>query len=296
MSLKQRAWFHGPGRLVAFGVNGVISLLFGVALFFNSGMAHATLIMRLRRFALISGALLLAFAFNVKGWRAVLFSRRRGSEPRLDNTARLNGCCPRGAVRLHGHTDNQLARSAPQLLAALSARLLVAHVMARRRRLAASSSALHRDRQPMCLRIDDIGFRQFAALETRDLRHEAIASACGASMPVDSVSFTFEPSVASRVVRPSAVSDDHHRLGGDDGHAFWRCHDVAHRVASPLHLFSASRPATTPISKAASATTAASAATEASSTAPTTSATIAAPVRARHHLREATEAHHSVAC
>ncbi len=74
MSLKQRA----RGSMVQgdwlLGVNGVVSLLFGVALFFNSGMAHATLIAWLGVFALVSGVLLLAFAFNVKGWRAVLGS------------------------------------------------------------------------------------------------------------------------------------------------------------------------------------------------------------------------------
>lgn len=56
------------------GLNGAISLLFGVVLFFNTAMTPATLIMMLGGFALISGVLLLAFAFNVKGWRQVLGS------------------------------------------------------------------------------------------------------------------------------------------------------------------------------------------------------------------------------
>ena len=56
------------------GLNGVVSLLFGLALFTNTGMAHATLILWLGVFALVSGLLLLAFAFNVKGWRSVLGS------------------------------------------------------------------------------------------------------------------------------------------------------------------------------------------------------------------------------
>ncbi|MCC6989039.1 MAG: DUF308 domain-containing protein [Acidobacteria bacterium] len=56
------------------GLNGAISLLFGVVLFFNTAMAPATLIMMLGGFALISGVLLLAFAINVKGWRQVLGS------------------------------------------------------------------------------------------------------------------------------------------------------------------------------------------------------------------------------
>ncbi len=56
------------------GLNGAISLRFGIVLFFNTAMSAATLLMLLAAFALISGALLLAFAFNVKGWRAVLGS------------------------------------------------------------------------------------------------------------------------------------------------------------------------------------------------------------------------------
>ena len=56
------------------GLNGAVSLLFGAALFTNTGMEHATLIVWLGAFALVSGFLLLAFALNVKGWRSVLGS------------------------------------------------------------------------------------------------------------------------------------------------------------------------------------------------------------------------------
>jgi len=56
------------------GLNGAISLLFGIVLFFDTTIAPATLIVMLGVFAVVSGALLLAFAFNVKGWRAVLGS------------------------------------------------------------------------------------------------------------------------------------------------------------------------------------------------------------------------------
>lgn len=56
------------------GLNGAISLLFGVVMLFNSAMAPGRLIMMLGGFALVSGILLLAFAFNVKGWRQVLGS------------------------------------------------------------------------------------------------------------------------------------------------------------------------------------------------------------------------------
>lgn len=56
------------------GINGAISLLFGLMLFLDTGMAHATLITWLGAFALVSGILLLAFAINVKSWRAVLGS------------------------------------------------------------------------------------------------------------------------------------------------------------------------------------------------------------------------------
>jgi uncharacterized membrane protein HdeD (DUF308 family) len=56
------------------GVNGAISLLFGVLLFADTTIAPATLIMLLGAFALISGGLLLAFALNVRSWRQVLGS------------------------------------------------------------------------------------------------------------------------------------------------------------------------------------------------------------------------------
>lgn len=74
MTLKQRA----RGSMVRgdwlLAVNGALSLVFGVVLFINSGMAHTTLITWLGVFALVSGILLVAFALNVKGWRAVLGS------------------------------------------------------------------------------------------------------------------------------------------------------------------------------------------------------------------------------
>jgi uncharacterized membrane protein HdeD (DUF308 family) len=54
------------------GVNGAISLLFGIVLFFDTSIAQAALITMLGAFAVVSGVLLLAFAVNVKGWRAVL--------------------------------------------------------------------------------------------------------------------------------------------------------------------------------------------------------------------------------
>jgi uncharacterized membrane protein HdeD (DUF308 family) len=55
-------------------INGVFSLVFGLVLIFNTTVTSATLIMLVGAFALVSGALLLAFAFNVRGWRAVLGS------------------------------------------------------------------------------------------------------------------------------------------------------------------------------------------------------------------------------
>jgi uncharacterized membrane protein HdeD (DUF308 family) len=54
------------------GINGAISLLFGIALFADTTVAPATLILLLGGFAIASGLLLLAFAVNVKGWQAVL--------------------------------------------------------------------------------------------------------------------------------------------------------------------------------------------------------------------------------
>ena len=53
------------------GINGAISLVFGAFLLANSAMALSTLITLLGAFALVSGILLLAFAFNVKGWGGV---------------------------------------------------------------------------------------------------------------------------------------------------------------------------------------------------------------------------------
>lgn len=74
MGLKQKA----RGTMVQgdwlLGVNGAISLLVGIGLIFNTAISSATLIMVLGAFALVSGVLLLAFALNVKGWRAVLGS------------------------------------------------------------------------------------------------------------------------------------------------------------------------------------------------------------------------------
>jgi uncharacterized membrane protein HdeD (DUF308 family) len=54
------------------GTNGAVSLLFGIVLFLDTTIAASTLIMLLGAFALVSGVLLLAFAFNVRGWRAVI--------------------------------------------------------------------------------------------------------------------------------------------------------------------------------------------------------------------------------
>ncbi|HUR33136.1 MAG TPA: DUF308 domain-containing protein [Vicinamibacterales bacterium] len=56
------------------GMNGVVSVIFGVILFIDTTVAPGTLITMLGAFAVVSGALLLAFALNVKGWRAVLGS------------------------------------------------------------------------------------------------------------------------------------------------------------------------------------------------------------------------------
>jgi uncharacterized membrane protein HdeD (DUF308 family) len=61
------------------GLSGVVSLLFGVVFWAGSELAPATfttsmLITMVGGFALLSGVLLLAFAFNVKGWRSVLGS------------------------------------------------------------------------------------------------------------------------------------------------------------------------------------------------------------------------------
>jgi len=74
LSLKSKA----RGAMVQgdwlLGINGAISLVVGVGLLFNSAISAAALMNVLGGFALISGVLLLAFALNVKGWRAVLGS------------------------------------------------------------------------------------------------------------------------------------------------------------------------------------------------------------------------------
>jgi len=59
-------------RLLA--VNGMVSLLFGVVLLFDTTIGSGLLMMLLGAFALISGMLLLAFAINIKTWRGVLGS------------------------------------------------------------------------------------------------------------------------------------------------------------------------------------------------------------------------------
>ena len=56
------------------GLNGVVSLLFGAVLLFDTTIGTNVLMMMLGTFAVVSGALLLAFAINVKGWRGVLGS------------------------------------------------------------------------------------------------------------------------------------------------------------------------------------------------------------------------------
>jgi uncharacterized membrane protein HdeD (DUF308 family) len=74
LALKQRA----RGTMVQgdwlLGANAVVSLVFGVVLFFDTTVSSTTLMSLLGGFAIISGVLLLAFALNVKGWRAVLGS------------------------------------------------------------------------------------------------------------------------------------------------------------------------------------------------------------------------------
>lgn len=54
------------------GVNGAVSLLFGAVLFLDSGVGPSMLITMLGAFAVVSGCLLLAFSYNVKGWRVAL--------------------------------------------------------------------------------------------------------------------------------------------------------------------------------------------------------------------------------
>jgi uncharacterized membrane protein HdeD (DUF308 family) len=56
------------------GINGTVSLLFGIVLLFDTTVGAGILMMLLGAFALVSGILLLAFAINVKTWRAVLGS------------------------------------------------------------------------------------------------------------------------------------------------------------------------------------------------------------------------------
>jgi uncharacterized membrane protein HdeD (DUF308 family) len=56
------------------GINGTVSLLFGIVLLFDTTVGAGLLMMLLGAFALVSGILLLAFAINVKTWRAVLGS------------------------------------------------------------------------------------------------------------------------------------------------------------------------------------------------------------------------------
>ena len=74
LKISSTADFTAAGGIAPPLLSGAISLLFGVVLFFDTTIAPATLIMMLGAFAVVSGALLLAFAFNVKGWRSVLGS------------------------------------------------------------------------------------------------------------------------------------------------------------------------------------------------------------------------------
>ena len=75
LRLRQRArgsMVQGDWML---GLNGAISLLFGIVLFFDTTIGSGNVDLMLGVFAVVSGVLLLAFAFNVKGWRAVLGRR-----------------------------------------------------------------------------------------------------------------------------------------------------------------------------------------------------------------------------
>jgi len=54
------------------GLNGVVSLVFGAILLFDTTVEPSVLMLMLGAFALVSGVLLLAFAINGKTWRAVL--------------------------------------------------------------------------------------------------------------------------------------------------------------------------------------------------------------------------------
>jgi uncharacterized membrane protein HdeD (DUF308 family) len=56
------------------GLNGLVSLVFGLVLLFETTIGAGLLMVLLGGFALISGILLLAFAINVKTWRSVLGS------------------------------------------------------------------------------------------------------------------------------------------------------------------------------------------------------------------------------
>jgi uncharacterized membrane protein HdeD (DUF308 family) len=56
------------------GLNGAASVVFGGILMFDTTVGPAVLMLLLGAFALVSGILLLAFAINVKTWRAVLGS------------------------------------------------------------------------------------------------------------------------------------------------------------------------------------------------------------------------------
>jgi len=56
------------------GLNGAVSLIFGIILLFDTTVATPVLMLLLGAFALVSGVLLLAFAINVKTWRSVIGS------------------------------------------------------------------------------------------------------------------------------------------------------------------------------------------------------------------------------
>ena len=74
LSLRKRA----RGSMVQgdwlLGLNGAASVVFGAILMFDTTVGSGALMLLLGAFALVSGILLLAFAINVKTWRAVLGS------------------------------------------------------------------------------------------------------------------------------------------------------------------------------------------------------------------------------
>ncbi len=87
MGIRLRKVIRGEGLLI---LNGIISVMFGVAIFFFPGAGALALVWLISAYAVISGILLLALAWRTRNWK---------------NSGGAPGALPRGDLS-HGHGNS----------------------------------------------------------------------------------------------------------------------------------------------------------------------------------------------